>query len=61
MLQQVPDLAHQGEILRQCAQLMERGKLRVHVARHFPLAEAAEAQNFLMEQAPIGKVVLDVD
>jgi NADPH2:quinone reductase len=60
MLEQVPDLAHQGEILRQCSRLMEEGKLRVHVGRRFPLAEAAEAQEFLMNQAPLGKVVLDV-
>jgi len=60
MLEQVPDLAHQGEILRQCARMMEQGRLRVHVARRFPLAEAAEAQGYLENQAPIGKVVLDI-
>jgi len=59
MLEQVPDMAHQGGILRLCSHLMEEGKLRLHVARRFPLAEAAEAQDFLMSQAPIGKVVLD--
>lgn len=38
----------------------ERGALRPLVARSFPLEEAAEAQRFLDQERPFGKVVLQV-
>ncbi|GAA4118776.1 NADP-dependent oxidoreductase [Aminobacter aganoensis] len=43
--------------LEELAKLVEAGKLKVHVARSFPLAEAAAAHSFLADK-PIGKVVL---
>lgn len=49
---------HQGVILRQCAALFDEGKLRVEVAKTFPLADAAAAHRFLENEHPIGKVVL---
>lgn len=61
MLEQVPDMAHQGEILRQCARLADEGALRIKLGQRFPLEQAAMAQAYLLDQAPIGKVVLDVD
>lgn len=51
----------QGEILRQCADLIDTGKLNIHVAKVFPLAEAASAHDFLAHTAPMGKVVLGID
>ncbi|MBD3670427.1 MAG: zinc-dependent alcohol dehydrogenase family protein [Gammaproteobacteria bacterium] len=60
MLERPQDLAHQGEILRQAAGLFAEGKLKVEVARRFPLAEATKAHRFLEQEAPMGKVVLEV-
>ena len=61
MLERPSELARQGKILRDCAELMEQGKLQLTVAKRFPLAKAAEAQTYLMDATPIGKVVLEVD
>lgn len=44
--------------LRALAELCEAGQLKVHVARTFPLSAAGEAQRFLEESRPVGKVVL---
>jgi len=46
-----------GAALRALADLADAGKLRVAVAKAFPLAEAAKAHDFL-DTRPIGKVVL---
>mgnify|MGYP000415408726 CR=1 FL=1 len=43
--------------LRKLASLVTEHEIRVHVARTFPMEQAAEAHRFL-ETAPIGKVVL---
>ena len=51
---------HQGSILTSAADLFDRGKLRIEVAKTFPLEEAAGAQNFLETRAPMGKVVLTI-
>jgi len=45
--------------LEELARLVEDGKLKVHVAKSFPLAEAAAAHAFLAGK-PIGKVVLTI-
>ncbi|PWK71533.1 NADP-dependent oxidoreductase [Aminobacter sp. AP02] len=45
--------------LEELAKLIEAGKLKVHVAKRFPLAEAAAAHDFLASK-PAGKVVLTV-
>jgi NADPH2:quinone reductase len=39
----------------------ERGDLRPVVARSFPLEQAAEAQRFLDQERPFGKVVLQIE
>ncbi len=49
---------HQGVILRQCAALFDEAKLRVEVAKTFPLAEATAAHRYLENERPMGKVVL---
>lgn len=58
-LKGLPDaLAHQGEILRQCGELFDAGKLRIHVAETFPLAQAAAAHRRLEAGGATGKLVL---
>lgn len=52
---------HQGQILKQAAEWFDQGRLKVQVAKVFPLQEAAEAQRYLETQAPMGKVVLTLD
>ena len=52
---------HQGEILRRCGDWMDDGKLRVHVSRTFPLAQAAAAHRLIEEGHVQGKLVLAVD
>jgi NADPH:quinone reductase-like Zn-dependent oxidoreductase len=47
-----------GEQMAQIAQLLERGNLRVEVARTFPLAEAAEAHRLSETGHTRGKIVL---
>ncbi len=51
---------HQGEILKQCAALLDNNKLTVSIARTFKLSEAATAQHFLEHNHPAGKVILAV-
>ncbi len=53
--------AHQGEILRRCAEWMDAGKLRVHVSRTFPLAKAADAHRLIEQGHVCGKLVLTMD
>jgi NADPH2:quinone reductase len=51
---------HHGEILRQCGQWFDQGKLNIHVAQHFPLAEAAAAHRAIEMGSTTGKVVLAI-
>ena len=50
--------AHQGEILRRCAEWIDAGRLRLHLGRTFPLAEAAAAHRLIEEGHVQGKLVL---
>lgn len=62
MLRNLPTAReHQGEILRRCGDWMGDGKLRVHVNRTFPLAQAAAAHRLIEEGHVQGKLVLAVD
>lgn len=61
MLAMVEAKAHQGEILKQCAALIDEGKLHIHVATSFPLELAGEAHTYLEQQHPMGKVVLTLE
>jgi len=54
-------LAHQGEILRQCGELFDAGKLRVHVAETFPLEQAAAAHRRIEAGGATGKLVLTMN
>jgi len=53
-------LAHHGDILMRCAGYMQQGKLRVHVAHHLPLSQAAEAHCLIEAGGMCGKIVLDI-
>ncbi|MBI3773896.1 MAG: zinc-dependent alcohol dehydrogenase family protein [Gammaproteobacteria bacterium] len=54
-------LRHQGQILQRCAQLFDEGKLKIHVAHTFPLAEAAAAHRLIEQGGMTGKIVLTID
>lgn len=54
-------MAHQGEILRQCATMFDAGKLRVAVAETFPLEQAAAAHRRLESGGFMGKLVLTMN
>ena len=53
-------LEHQGEILRSLADLVDRGKLRVHVSSTFELADLAAAHRLQETARVIGKIVVQV-
>jgi NADPH:quinone reductase-like Zn-dependent oxidoreductase len=50
-----------GEALRALAVLAEQGRYSVTVTRSFPLAQAAQAQEFARSGQTIGKIILAVD
>jgi NADPH2:quinone reductase len=52
---------HQADILRQCAALFDRQRLRIVIAECFRLDEAAAAHTCLERHHPMGKVVLTID
>ncbi len=61
MLEDLPAArAHHGEILEYCARLFDKGELRIHVSRTFPLEQAAEAHRLVEQGHTMGKVVLTV-
>ncbi|MCB1737937.1 MAG: zinc-dependent alcohol dehydrogenase family protein [Gammaproteobacteria bacterium] len=53
-------IAHQGQILKECAALMASGSLKVHVGKSYPLAQAADAHRQLERGGMIGKIVLKI-
>ncbi|NJN85531.1 MAG: zinc-dependent alcohol dehydrogenase family protein [Leptolyngbyaceae cyanobacterium SL_7_1] len=48
----------QAKILQQCARLIDQQALAVHLAKTFPLAEAAAAHQLLEQGGLIGKIAL---
>ena len=60
MLRDLPAArAHHNEILRVCGAWMDEGRLRVEVAKTFPLNQAAEAHRLLGAGHMLGKLVLE--
>lgn len=57
----VEDLKHGAKILQQCARLIDEGKLKIHLAKTFPLEAAAEAHRLLETGSMMGKIVLNID
>lgn len=49
---------HQAEILKQCNRWIDEGKLKIHVSKIFPMAEAAAAHQMLETGSVTGKIVL---
>jgi NADPH2:quinone reductase len=54
-------MAHQGEILRRCAELIDTGKLHVLVDATLPLEQVPTAHALLESGRTKGKIVLTVD
>ncbi|MBV5261953.1 zinc-dependent alcohol dehydrogenase family protein [Synechococcus moorigangaii CMS01] len=51
---------HQADILRQCAQWLEQGKLNIHLGQTFPLADAAKAHALIEQGSTTGKIALTI-
>ncbi len=51
---------HQTWILEQCANLIDEGKLRIHVSDVIPLEDAAKAHQLIEEGHTTGKIVLNI-
>ncbi|MBW4663231.1 MAG: zinc-dependent alcohol dehydrogenase family protein [Chroococcus sp. CMT-3BRIN-NPC107] len=52
---------HQADILTQCADLIDSGKLKIHVNKVFPLSVAVAAHQLLEAGSITGKIVLQCD
>ncbi|WP_030008223.1 zinc-dependent alcohol dehydrogenase family protein [Picosynechococcus sp. NKBG042902] len=51
---------HQADILRQCTQWFEAGKLNIHLGQTFPLAEAVKAHQMIEQGSTTGKIALTI-
>ncbi len=51
---------HQANILTECAQLFDTGKLKIHVSEVFQLADATKAHQLLETGSMTGKLVLTI-
>lgn len=51
---------HHVDILRQCGEWMDQGKLEIHVSQVYPLAEAALAHEQIEAGRARGKLVLEI-
>jgi NADPH2:quinone reductase len=61
MLQDLPEArAHQGEILRRCAELISDRKLKPLVSMTLPLSQVANAHQLIESGHTQGKIVLSV-
>jgi NADPH2:quinone reductase len=49
---------HQAEILKQCAQWIDEGKLKIHLSETYPLKEAAAAHKAIETGSTTGKIAL---
>lgn len=50
----------QGDILNQCAELFDNGKLKIRIQQMLPLEQAAEAHRIVEEGHAGGKLVLEI-
>ncbi|MGZ8223409.1 MAG: zinc-binding dehydrogenase, partial [Methylobacter sp.] len=61
MLRDLPDARDKHvEILKQCAQWVDKGLLKTHISKQLPLAEAAKAHELIETGHSTGKIVLAV-
>jgi NADPH2:quinone reductase len=62
MLRDLPRArTHQGDILRHCAKLIDRGDLRIQVSETFPLDQAQAAHKLIEAGHVTGKLALTLD
>ena len=52
---------HQGEILKQCAKLIDEGQLKIYLNQTFPLSEAAAAHQAIEAGSMTGKIALSIN
>ncbi|MGK7950463.1 MAG: zinc-dependent alcohol dehydrogenase family protein [Xenococcaceae cyanobacterium] len=52
---------HQGDILRQCGELIDSGQLRIYLNQTFPLEAAATAHQAIETGSMTGKIALSID
>jgi NADPH2:quinone reductase len=52
---------HQAEILEQCADWIDQGKLQIHLSQTFPLEDAASAHQALASGSTTGKIALTIE
>ncbi len=52
---------HQAEILKQCANWIDEGKLKIHLSQTFPLKDAAAAHKALESGSITGKIALLIE
>jgi NADPH2:quinone reductase len=61
MLRDLDDArAKHVEILQQCAELIDQGKLKTHIDHELPLQQAAEAHRLIEAGHTTGKIVLSI-
>jgi len=59
MLRDLPEARDKHvEILKQCAQWLDKGLLKTHISKQLPLAEAAKAHELIETGHSTGKIVL---
>lgn len=59
ILKNIPaGLAHHADILRQCTEWFDAGKLKIHLSQTYPLAEAVAAHRAVESGSMMGKVAL---
>jgi NADPH:quinone reductase-like Zn-dependent oxidoreductase len=56
----VPGEPSDGDYMRQVAKLIEQGKFKIHIDKTYPLASAAEAQEYNRSGHTEGKIILIV-
>jgi NADPH2:quinone reductase len=52
--------AHHRDILNRLAAMMEKGTLKMHISKTFPLERAADAHRAIEQGHTMGKIVLTI-
>ena len=61
MFKQMTDaLQHHANILQRCADHIDAGRLTVHVSGTYPLEQAADAHQRIVQGGVMGKLVLEI-
>jgi NADPH:quinone reductase len=54
-------LTHQADILKQCADWVDAGRLKIQLSKTFPLGAVADAHRLLEQGSMLGKIALLID